>query len=156
LLFDRKVLIESNIEGREIECAVMGNSDVKASPVGEVLTIGEDHKFYSYDAKYTDANGSVTVIPAEMDQETQERIRKVAINTYKALNCEGMARVDVFLKPNGDIIVNEVNTIPGFTDISMYPKLWGAAGISYSDLISQLLLLAIDRHNQENEMQTSV
>jgi D-alanine-D-alanine ligase len=156
LQFDRKVLIESNIVGREIECAVMGNGDIKASPVGEVLTIGDNHTFYSYDAKYTDANGSVTVIPAEMDEKTQDRIRKIAIDTYKALCCEGMARVDVFLNENGDIIVNEVNTIPGFTDISMYPKLWGAAGISYSELINQLLELALERHTDMNEMKTSV
>lgn len=153
--FDRKVLIEQNITGREIECAVMGNGLVKASPVGEVVTNQQSHTFYDYSAKYTDANGSVTVIPAEMDETTQNRIREVAIKTYKALCCEGMARVDVFLTPNGEIYVNEVNTLPGFTDISMYPKLWGAAGITYSELISQLLELAIQRHEEENTMQTT-
>lgn len=94
--FDKKVLIESNIVGRELECAVLGNENPKASPVGEVVTVGEEHTFYSYDAKYIDANGSVTVIPAEIDPKIQERIQKVAIQTYKALECEGLARVDVF------------------------------------------------------------
>jgi D-alanine-D-alanine ligase len=153
--FDRKVLIEQNIVGREIECAVMGNGEVKASPVGEVVTNQESHTFYDYAAKYTDSNGSVTVIPAEIDDVTQDKIRKIAIQTYQALCCEGMSRVDVFLTPEGDIYVNEVNTLPGFTDISMYPKLWGAAGISYSDVISQLLQLALDRHQEENDMKTT-
>ncbi|MDA8886885.1 D-alanine--D-alanine ligase, partial [Bacteroidia bacterium] len=156
LSFDRKVLIEENIVGREIECAVIGNNDVHASPVGEVVTIGENHTFYSYEAKYTDANGSVTVIPAEMDSTTQDRIRDIAIKTYKALNCEGMARVDVFLKDNGDIIVNEVNSLPGFTDISMYPQLWEAGGVSYTELISKLLALAIERNIEDNKMLTSI
>jgi D-alanine-D-alanine ligase len=155
LQFDRKVLIEQNIVGREIECAVMGNGDAKASPVGEVVTNQDSHAFYDYSAKYTDSNGSVTVIPAELDAATQDKIREIAIRTYKALCCEGMSRVDVFLTPNGDIYVNEVNTLPGFTDISMYPKLWGAAGISYSSVISQLLQLALDRHEEENEVKTT-
>ncbi|PCJ67455.1 MAG: D-alanine--D-alanine ligase [Bacteroidetes bacterium] len=155
-LFDRKVLIEENIVGREIECAVMGNADVSASPVGEILTIGENHDFYSYDAKYTDASGSVTVIPAEMDEDTQSRIQTIAIKTYKALNCEGMARVDFFLSQKGDIIVNEVNSLPGFTDISMYPKLWGSAGMKYSTLVTKLLHLALERQSEEDEMQTSL
>ncbi len=154
--FDRKVLIEENIVGREIECAVRGNADVKASPTGEVLTIGDEHKFYSYDAKYVDANGSVTVIPAEMSETDMNAIREVAIKTYQCLCCEGMARVDVFLKENGDVFVNEVNTIPGFTDISMYPKLWEATGLSYTDLITTLLNLAIDRFKEEEAMKTSM
>jgi D-alanine-D-alanine ligase len=155
LQFDRKVLIEQNIVGREIECAVMGNGDVNASPVGEVVTNQDSHTFYDYSAKYTDSDGSITVIPAEIDPVTQDNIREIAIKTYQALCCEGMSRVDVFLTPNGDIYVNEVNTLPGFTDISMYPKLWGAAGISYSDVISKLLQLALDRHQEENDMKTT-
>jgi D-alanine-D-alanine ligase len=155
LQFDRKVLIEQNIVGREIECAVMGNGDVNASPVGEVVTNQDSHTFYDYSAKYTDSDGSITVIPAEIDPVTQDNIREIAIKTFQALCCEGMSRVDVFLTPNGDIYVNEVNTLPGFTDISMYPKLWGAAGISYSDVISKLLQLALDRHQEENDMKTT-
>lgn len=154
--FDRKVLIEQNIVGREIECAVMGNADVKASPVGEVVTNEESHTFYDYAAKYTDANGSVTMIPAQMVEATQNRIREIAIKTYKTLNCEGMSRVDVFLTDTNEIVVNEVNTLPGFTDISMYPKLWEADGIAYADLITKLIDLAIERSEDEEKMQTSV
>mgnify|MGYP001567674999 CR=1 FL=1 len=154
--FDRKVLIEESIEGREIECAIIGNEDIKASLPGEVLTIGENHEFYSYDAKYTDANGSVTVIPADVTAQEIEAIKEIAIKTYKCLNCEGMARVDVFLQSDGEVLVNEVNTIPGFTDISMYPKLWKANGISYPDLITELINLAIERHKTEALMQTSI
>jgi D-alanine-D-alanine ligase len=154
--FDRKVLIEENIAGREIECAVLGNANVKASPAGEVLTVGENHSFYSYDAKYIDADGSITVIPAEMDENEMNKVRKVAIDAYQCLCCEGMARVDVFIKDNGDIYVNEINTIPGFTDISMYPKLWGAAGLNYTNLITELINLALDRFNEEEAMQTSM
>jgi D-alanine-D-alanine ligase len=155
LQFDRKVLIEQNIVGREIECAVMGNNVVKASPVGEVVTNEQSHTFYDYSAKYTDATGSVTMIPADMPAETQTKIREIAVKAYKALCCEGMARVDVFLTSNGEIYVNEVNTLPGFTDISMYPKLWGVAGVSYPEVISKLLQLALDRHEEENAMLTS-
>ena len=154
--FDKKVLIESNIVGRELECAVLGNENPKASPVGEVVTVGEEHTFYSYDAKYIDANGSVTVIPAEIDPKIQERIQKVAIQTYKALECEGLARVDVFLNANNDIYVNEVNTLPGFTNISMYPKLWEAVGLSYADLLTQLIELAVQRHQEENSIRTTL
>ena len=144
--FDKKVLIEESIDGREIECAVLGNSKVEASPVGEVITISANHSFYSYDAKYKDANGSVTKIPADLPEDLQHKIRTVAIKAYKALECEGMARVDVFVTENGEIIVNEINTLPGFTDISMYPKLWEATGKSYSQLISDLIQLAVERH----------
>ncbi|MBT6234496.1 MAG: D-alanine--D-alanine ligase [Bacteroidetes bacterium] len=154
--YDRKVLIEQNIVGREIECAVLGNQEIEASPLGEVVTVGEQHTFYSYAAKYTDANGSVTVIPAKLDANLQSEIQHIAIKTYKALCCEGMARVDVFVTESNEIIVNEVNTLPGFTDISMYPKLWEAGGISYSDLISRLIDLALERGEEEDKMQTSV
>ena len=156
LQYDRKVLIEESIVGREIECAVLGNAEVQASPVGEVVTNQDNHTFYDYAAKYTDANGSVTMIPAQMDIATQNRIREIAIKAYKALNCEGMARVDFFVTEAGDIIVNEVNSLPGFTDISMYPKLWESGGIAYSELITKLIELAIERSEDEDKMQTSV
>jgi D-alanine-D-alanine ligase len=156
LKYDRKVLIEQNIVGREIECAVMGNADVKASPVGEVVTNEDSHTFYDYTAKYLDANGSVTMIPADLDKVTQTKIREIAVQTYKTLHCEGMARVDVFVTENKEIIVNEVNSLPGFTDISMYPKLWEAGGIAYADLITKLIELAIERSVDEDKMQTSV
>lgn len=154
--YDQKVLIEQNIVGREIECAVLGNAKVQASPLGEVVTNSDNHSFYSYKAKYTDVVGSVTMIPAALDKNTENRIQAIAIQTYKVLNCEGMSRVDVFVTDAGEIIVNEVNTLPGFTDISMYPKLWEAGGIAYADLIEKLFTFAIERFDEENTMQTSV
>lgn len=155
-LFDQKIIIEKNIVGREIECAVLGNSSPKASLVGEVVTVSNNHDFYSYEAKYIDAQGSKTVIPAELSLDLQKRIQTIAIKTYKTLCCEGMARVDVFVTQDDEIIVNEVNTLPGFTDISMYPQLWEASGINYTDLITQLLMLAIERFDNENENLTQL
>jgi len=155
-LFDQKIIIEKNIVGREIECAVLGNSNPKASLVGEVVTVSDNHDFYSYEAKYIDAQGSKTVIPAELSIDLQKSIQTIAIKTYKTLCCEGMARVDVFVTQDDEIIVNEVNTLPGFTDISMYPQLWEASGINYTDLITELLMLAIERFDNENENLTQL
>ena len=155
-LFDQKIIIEKNIKGREIECAVLGNNNPKASLVGEVVTINENHDFYSYEAKYIDANGSKTVIPADLSEDLQNQIQTIALKTYKILCCQGMARVDVFVTPDNKIIVNEVNTLPGFTDISMYPKLWEASGIDYNELISKLLVLALERSDNENENLTQM
>lgn len=141
---DNKILIEEYIKGREIECAVLGNENPIASTLGEVIP---KHEFYSYDAKYIDPNGAVLEIPAKIPKKLADKIQKLALKTFKILYCEGMARVDFFLKENGEILVNEINTIPGFTKISMYPKLWEASGVSYSDLIDKLIKLAIEKHN---------
>ncbi|WP_192033493.1 D-alanine--D-alanine ligase [Pantoea agglomerans] len=151
--FDRKVLIEQGIKGREIECAVLGNDAPEASPCGEVVV---HDAFYSYDTKYISESGAQTVVPAAISPETSDAIREVAIKAFNALECFGMARVDVFLTADGEIIVNEVNTLPGFTNISMYPKLWQAAGLSYQDLISRLIDLAIERHQQASTLKSSV
>ena len=140
--YDRKVLIEQAIVGREIECAILGNDQPQASVCGEVLT---QDQFYSYDAKYIDGQ-SRTVVPADMPKEIEAQIQAVALRTFAALECEGLARVDVFLTPDNQIVVNEVNTLPGFTNISMYPQLWQASGLNYSDLISNLIDLALERH----------
>ena len=142
---DNKILIEEYIKDREIECAVLGNESPIASTLGEVIP---KHEFYSYEAKYIDPNGAVLEIPAKIPKKLADKIQKLAIKTFKALYCEGMARVDFFLKENGEILVNEINTIPGFTKISMYPKLWEASGIRYSDLIDKLIELAIEKHNE--------
>ncbi len=131
LNYDDKVLIEECINGREIECSVLGNDNPIASVPGEILP---RHEFYSYEAKYLDENGAVLEIPAKLSSETLERIRQLAIRTFTVLCCEGMARIDFFLRNSDEIIVNEINTIPGFTRISMYPKLWEATGISYSEV----------------------
>ncbi|KGT88602.1 D-alanine--D-alanine ligase [Enterobacter cancerogenus] len=151
--FDRKVLIEQGIKGREIECAVLGNDEPEASPCGEVVV---HDAFYSYDTKYISADGAQVVVPAAISEEASEAIRAVAIRAFQALECFGMARVDVFLTESGEIVVNEVNTLPGFTNISMYPKLWQAAGLSYSDLITRLIELAQQRHQQSSKLKSSV
>lgn len=149
--FDNKVLIEECIVGREIECSVLGNDQPVASVLGEILPRAE---FYSYEAKYLDESGAALEIPANLPQEISEQIRQVAIKTFSVLCCEGMARVDFFLRDGDEIIVNEINTIPGFTRISMYPKLWEASGLPYSELIDKLIGLAIEKFEREKGLRT--
>jgi D-alanine-D-alanine ligase len=150
--FDNKIIIEEFIAGREIECAILGNERPKASVVGE---ISFNDSFYSYDAKYVDEGGYRIDIPALIEPEMQAKIQEVALKTFKVLECEGFARVDIFLTKDNQILVNEINTIPGFTKISMYPKLWEASGIAYTDLISELIDLAISRFEKEKRIKTS-
>ena len=143
--FDRKIVVEKAVDCREIECAVMGNDEPLASGVGEVIP---SHEFYDYEAKYFDGDNSKVVIPAMVDETTVLKIREMAVKAYKSLDCAGLARADFFLDKNtGEIYINEFNTIPGFTRISMYPKLWGQAGVSYSELIDRLIQYAIERYN---------
>jgi D-alanine-D-alanine ligase len=151
--FDHKVLVESAIVGREIECAVLGNDNPQASVCGEIILSDE---FYSYDTKYINEQGAQVVVPAALDQDVSDKIRDVALKAFKALDCLGMARVDVFLTPDNNVIINEINTLPGFTNISMYPKLWGASGVSYTQLITTLIELALERHQQERGLNSSV
>ncbi len=151
--FDRKIVIEKNINGREIECALLGNFDAKASVPGEVIAY---HDFYSFDSKYIDDQGSTTQIPADLSPEKQQEIREIAVKTFRTLECEGLSRVDVFLQEDGDIFVNEINTIPGFTSISMYPMLWKATGIDYENLIDRLVTLAFDRFEQQMALRVSI
>ena len=151
--YDTKIIIEEYIPGREIECAVLGNEEPIASVPGEVIP---SHEFYSYDAKYLDENGAALVIPAMLDDKTKEQIQALAVKVFQALCCEGLSRVDFFLKENGEIIVNEINTMPGFTRISMYPKMWEASGISYTELITRLIELALARFEKERKLKTSV
>lgn len=150
--YDRKILIEEYIAGREIECAVLGNEKPIASIPGEIIP---RHEFYSYEAKYIDENGAALIIPAKLQKHVIEKIRRLAVRTFKTLCLEGMARIDLFLKKNGAMCVNEANTIPGFTNISMYPKLWEASGIPYPKLIEKLIELAIERHKKEKRLKTS-
>src|SRR6266704_3317029 len=149
--YDNKILIEESISGREIECSVLGNDYPIASVPGEILP---RHEFYSYEAKYLDENGAVLEIPAKLPSEISDHIRELAIKTFSVLCCEGMARVDFFLRNGKEIIVNELNTIPGFTRISMYPKLWEATGIYYSELIDNFVELAIARFEREKRLKT--
>lgn len=137
--FDCKILIEENINGREVECAVLGNEEVKASCVGEILP-AED--FYTFDAKYKNAESRV-VMPADLPEAVSDEIRKTAIKAFKAVDGKGLSRVDFFIdKKTGDILINEINTLPGFTQISMYPKLWEQMGVSYTELLDKLIDLA--------------
>lgn len=151
--YDNKILIEAYIQGREIECAVLGNEDPMASVLGEIIP---QHEFYSYEAKYIDENGALLKIPAELPEDVVKEAQSLAIQTFKVLCCEGMARVDFFLRGEKEVIVNELNTIPGFTRISMYPKLWEASGISYTELIDRLIQLALERFQREQELRTAL
>jgi D-alanine-D-alanine ligase len=182
--YDRKIVIEEFIRGRELECAVLGNEEVAASVPGEVIPRRE---FYSYDAKYLDEQGAALIIPAEAPEPVIKRIQELAVKTFTVLGCEGLSRVDFFLREEGEngggmgdaagggkgggesengagdtahraaagILVNEINTIPGFTRISMYPKLWEASGISYTELITRLIELAFERFQREREIAAS-
>ncbi|HTP59520.1 MAG TPA: D-alanine--D-alanine ligase family protein, partial [Spirochaetia bacterium] len=152
--YDRKVIIEERIEGREIECAVLGNARPLASMPGEIRT-GSGHAFYDYEAKYIDENGAELLIPAPLDPATADRVRGLAVTAFTVLCCDGMARVDMFLRRSGEVLVNEINTIPGFTKISMYPKLWEATGIPYRELVDRLIQLALERHAAEQELATT-
>ncbi|MDD5433651.1 MAG: ATP-grasp domain-containing protein, partial [Candidatus Pacebacteria bacterium] len=147
-----KIIIEENIVGREVECSVLGNENPIASLPGEVIPT---HEFYDYEAKYLDEDGALLKIPADLPKETTKKVRELAIRTFQVLGCEGMGRVDFFVKNNGEVIINEINTIPGFTKISMYPKLWEVSGISYTELLDKLISLAIDRFNKEQKLKTS-
>lgn len=150
--YDRKILFEEFIPGREIECSVLGNENPIASIPGEIIS---NHDFYSYEAKYIDENGAILEIPAKLSHEMIQRIQDMSVNVFRALECEGLARVDFFVTDNNEIFVNEINTMPGFTKISMYPKLWEASGISYSELIDKLIVLAMERFKKEQKLETS-
>ena len=149
--YDRKIVVERGVEAREIELSVLGNDDPIASVPGEIIPSKE---FYDYEAKYV-AEDSRLLIPAPLDETTAKEAQQMAIAAFKCLECSGMARVDLFLeKSTGKLYVNEINTLPGFTTISMYPKLWEASGIPYAELIDRLIQLAIERHAQKNELRT--
>ena len=147
--YDTKILIEQFIKGREIECSVLGNENPIVSIPGEIIP---QHEFYSYEAKYIDEKGAILEIPAKLSSEITKQIQDIALKTYKALCCEGMARVDFFLRNDKEIFVSEINTIPGFTKISMYPKLWEASGIPYKELVDRLIQLAMERFEREKKL----
>lgn len=150
--YDNKVLVEEEIVGREIECSVLGNEHPIASLPGEVIP---KHEFYSYEAKYIDEHGAELRIPAKLSRSAVRRVQRLALEAFKALCCEGMARVDLFLTEENKLYLNEINTIPGFTRISMYPKLWEASGVAYPELIDRLVSLAIERHRRDKRLKTS-
>ena len=150
--YDSKIVIETAVQGREIECAVLGNDDPQASVPGEIIP---RDGFYSYAAKYLDENGARLDAPASLDAATIGRIQALAVRTFKTLCCEGMARVDMFLRADGTLLVNEINTLPGFTRISMYPRLWALSGLAYPKLIDRLIELALERHRGESALVTT-
>jgi len=145
LRYDRKLVVEHAVEGREIECAVLGNDDLQTSPLGEIVY---QREFYDYEAKYLDPNTKL-IAPAHVPFETVARIQAMAVQAYRAIDCAGMGRVDFFLLPDGAVYLDEINTIPGFTPISMFPRLWQLAGLTYSQLISRLVDLALERHEEK-------
>jgi D-alanine-D-alanine ligase len=148
LQFDTKAIVEEFVAGREVECSVLGNEHPAASIPGEILP-DPRHGFYSYDAKYKDPDGAALIIPAPLPQAVTATVRDLAVRSFVALGCEGMARVDFFVRRNGTVLVNELNTIPGFTNISMYPKLWEASGLPCQELVHRLILLALERFEKE-------
>jgi D-alanine-D-alanine ligase len=145
-------LVEEAIVGREIEVSVLGNEDPVASIPGEIVP---HHEFYSYEAKYIDEHGAGLEIPAKLPEDVIKRIQDIAVRAFRVAGCEGMARVDFFLREDGEALVNEINTIPGFTSISMYPKLWEASGVPQSQLLDRLIELAIARFERDAKLRTS-
>lgn len=150
--YDRKIVIEQGVDAREVECSVLGNDDPVASVPGEVVPCNE---FYDYRAKYID-EGSNLIIPAQLSEETTAEVRRLAVEAFKAVDCAGMGRVDFFVERGTNrVLVNEINTIPGFTKISMYPKLWEASGLTYPKLIDRLIELALERHAEKLRNKTT-
>ena len=155
--FDRKIVIEQGVGGnknkaREIECSVLGNDEAVASVPGEIVPVKE---FYDYNAKYLD-EGSQLIIPAKLTKAQTKKVQELAVAAFKAVDCSGLARVDFLMDPKtGKIFLNEINTMPGFTAISMYPKLWAASGLEYADLIDRLIQLGIERHEDKKKNQYS-
>ncbi len=148
--YDRKVLVEDGIEGRELEVSVLGNDKAEASVPGEIVSHAD---FYDYEEKYLGDTAEL-IIPAELPEETREEARRVAVAAFRAVDGSGLGRVDMFVTPDGSIVVNEINTLPGFTSISMYPKLWEATGLGYADLIDRLVDLALERHSDKQTIRT--
>jgi D-alanine-D-alanine ligase len=153
LQFDRKVVVEAAVpRAREIECAVLGNDDPKTSVPGEVMPSRE---FYDYEAKYLD-EGSKTVIPADLPPSTAAEVQRLAVEAFRAIDGAGLARVDFLMDgETGTIYLNEINTLPGFTNISMYSKMWDASGLPYSELVDRLIQLALARHSEKQGLRTS-
>jgi D-alanine-D-alanine ligase len=142
------VLVEEFVPGTEVECGVLGNRTPIASVVGEIVAHGE---WYDYAAKY-DEGGMELVIPARIAPEVEQRVRELAVESFVATECEGMARIDFFVRPTGEVVVNELNTIPGFTSTSVYAKLFEASGVHYADLLDELVALALERHERRSRL----
>lgn len=149
--YDEKIVIEQYIAGREIECAILGNETPIASVLGEIIP---HHEFYSYEAKYIDPTGAELVIPAPLQDDLTAKVQSYALRAYKIMGCKGLSRIDFFITSSNEIYLNEINTLPGFTNISMYPKLFEASGISYTELISRIIELGLQDYKQWNSFST--
>jgi len=156
LAYDEKVLVEAAVDHpREVECSVLGNDDPVASVPGEI-TVDHADGFYSYAAKYVDEKGATLTIPAALTEDQTQVVQHLAVRAFRALECSGMARIDFFLSRAGEILVNEINTIPGFTAVSMYPKLWEASGVSSRELVTRLIDLALERAARRKKLRTTI
>jgi D-alanine-D-alanine ligase len=154
--YDRKIMVEEAVEGREIECAVIGNDDPQASLPGEYVIHEESAHFLDYTEKYSSTGNVEFVVPARVSKAVAKRIQKMAVEAYKAIDASGLSRVDFFLKPEGQLLLNEINTLPGLTDVSGFPKMWEASGVPFSQIIDQLIELAIERHRERARNETSI
>ena len=149
--YDEWIVVEQGVDAREIEVGVLGNAQPRASVPGEIVS---SHEFYDYEDKYLDGTCDL-LVPAPLDAATTARVQELALQAYRALRCDGLARVDFFLEEGGrGLLINEINTIPGFTPASMYPQLWQASGVAYPDLIDELVRLAVDRHDHRSRFST--
>jgi D-alanine-D-alanine ligase len=154
LQYDLKAMVEPAVEGREIECAVLGNESARAFTPGEILPA---HEFYSYEAKYVDPEGAELRLPADLPEAIRTEIQELAVAAFRAVECSGMARVDFFVENHtGRVLLNEINTIPGFTNISMYPKMCEASGLPYPELLDRLIELACERHRRRGSLRYSL
>jgi D-alanine-D-alanine ligase len=152
--YDNELLFEQYVKGRELECAILGNVPPKASMPGEII-ISQEYEFYSFDAKYVDSKAVDIAVPAKLPNDVIEKIREMSVKAFQALKCEDYARVDLFYAADGNIYINEINTIPGFTNSSMYPMMWKERGISFTDLISKLITLAMEKTELSQRIQHS-
>jgi D-alanine-D-alanine ligase len=154
--YDRKIMIEELVDGREIECGVIGNDEPRASLPGEYVIHDESARFLDYTEKYSGTGKNEFVVPARISKSTIRKIQTMAAIAYKAIDASGLSRVDFFLKPDGDLLVNEINTLPGLTDVSGFPKMWEATGIPFTEVIDRLVEFAIERHRERSRNETSI
>ena len=154
--YDRKIMVEEAVDGREIECAVIGNDDPQASLPGEYVIHEESARFLDYTEKYSSTGNVEFVVPARISKAVMKKIQTMAVKAYKAIDASGLSRVDFFLKRDGELLVNEINTLPGLTDVSGFPKMWEGSGIPFSQIIDQLIELAIERHRERARNETSI
>jgi len=154
--YDRKIIVEELVDGREIECAVMGNDEPQASLPGEYVIHEESARFLDYTEKYSSTGNVEFIVPAHISKSVIKKIQSMAAKAYKAIDASGLSRVDFFLKKDGELLVNEINTLPGLTDVSGFPKMWEATGIPFTRVIDQLIQFALERHGERSRNETSI